>query len=270
MSSTVSVKVWGEFALFTRPELKVERMSYPFMTPSAARGVLDAILYKPQMRWNVQRITALVPHFPNDFPESSREQNYRLVAVRRNEIQDKISTSNVGTWIKDPSKCKVYFVDSAGRESIQGEHRTQRNTLALQHVAYRIDANPVLTTKANLPRTRPHDEDEPQGEDSVTKYMAMFNRRVAKGQCFHRPYLGCREFACHFGPLDGSEQVVNWNQSLGLMLYDIWFGRDGKNHPGFFDAEIRNGSLYCNAMATGILGEDPVTIHGWKYEEVYA
>lgn len=270
MTNTVSLKIWGEFALFTRPELKVERMSYPFMTPSAARGVLDAILYKPQMRWNVQRITALVPDFPSDFPQASREQPYRLIAVRRNEIQDKISTNNVGTWMKDPSKCKPYFVDSAGRESVQGEHRTQRNTLALHHVAYRIDANPVLTVKANLPRTKPNDVDEPQGEDSVIKYVAMFNRRVAKGQCFHRPYLGCREFACHFAPLDGSEKVLDWSQSLGLMLYDIWFGLDGKNRPGFFEATIRNGSLHCNAMASGSDGEDPITIHGWKHEEAYA
>ncbi|MBL8888664.1 MAG: CRISPR-associated protein Cas5 [Planctomycetaceae bacterium] len=270
MNATISLKVWGEFALFTRPELKVERMSYPFMTPSAARGVLDAILYKPQMRWNIQRITALVPQFPADFPDAAREQPYRLIAIRRNEIQDKISSNNVGTWIKDPSKCKPYFVDSAGRESIQGEHRTQRNTLALHHVAYRIDANPVLTKRANLPRTRPHDEDEPQGEDTEIKYMAMFNRRVAKGQCFHRPYLGCREFACHFAPIDGSEQVLSWNQSLGLMLYDIWFGSDGNNQPGFFDANICNGTLHCNAMGPGPNGDAPIKIYGWNYEEAYA
>jgi CRISPR-associated protein Cas5d len=181
MSNTVSLKVWGEFALFTRPELKVERMSYPFMTPSAARGVLDAILFKPQMRWNVQRITAILPSFPECMSEAAKEQPYRLVALRRNEIQDKISTNTVGTWMKNPAKCKPYFVDSAGRESIQGEHRTQRNTLALHHVAYRIDANPVLTAKANQPRRNSPEVDEEPGGDSEIKYVAMFNRRVAKG-----------------------------------------------------------------------------------------
>lgn len=266
MPKTVSLKVWGEFALFTRPELKVERMSYPFMTPSAARGVLDAILFKPQMRWNIQRIAAIAPMFPTEFPASARDEHYRLIAIRRNEIQDKISTSNANGWIKSPDKCKPYYVDSAGREGIQGEHRTQRNTLALQHVAYRIDANPVLTAHANQPRTKSPDVDEEPGGDTEIKYIAMFNRRVAKGQCFHRPYLGCREFACHFAPLDGTEQPLDWDQSLGLMLYDIQYG--DSNRPGFFDAVIRKGALHCDAMNPGIDGEKPITIFGWERSEV--
>lgn len=266
MQKSVSIKVWGELALFTRPELKVERMSYPFMTPSAARGILDAILYKPQMRWNIQRITALAPTYPANFPESAKRDPFRLIAIRRNEIQDKISTSNANTWIKSPDKCKPYYVDSAGREGIQGEHRTQRNTLALQHVAYRIDANPVLTSKANRPRTKAPDHDEEPGLDTEIKYIAMFNRRVAKGQCFHRPYLGCREFACHFAPLDGSERPLDWSQSLGLMLYDLQFGQS--NRPGFFEANIRNGSLHCDPMNTGVNGESPIKIFGWEPAEV--
>ncbi len=268
MNTTVSFKVWGEFAIFTRPELKVERMSYPIMTPSAARGVLDAILFKPQMRWNVQRITAIEPTFPDGISDAAKEQPYRLVALRRNEIQDKISTNTIGAWMKNPEKCKPYFVDSAGRESIQGEHRTQRNTLALHHVAYRIDANPVLTAKANLPRKDAPDVDEDPGGDTAIKYVAMFNRRVAKGQCFHRPYLGCREFTCHFAPLDGTEQVLEWNQTLGLMLYDIQYGSDGKNHPGFFEATIRNGALHCDAMAASNDEVPPIKIFGWKESEV--
>ncbi len=270
MSTTVSLKVWGEFAIFTRPELKVERLSYPIMTPSAARGVLDAILFKPQMRWNVQRITVIHPQFPEGMSEAAKQQPYRLVALRRNEIQDKISTNTVGTWMKNPEKCKPYYVDSAGRESIQGEHRTQRNTLALHHVAYRIDANPVLTSRANQPRKNAPDVDEEAGGDTEIKYVAMFNRRVTKGQCFHRPYLGCREFACHFAPVDGTEQILDWNQALGLMLYDIQFGRDGKNHPGFFEAVIRNGSLHCDAMSASVDGDPPVKIFGWKESEVLA
>jgi CRISPR-associated protein Cas5d len=266
MVQTVSLKVWGEFALFTRPELKVERMSYPFMTPSAARGVLDAILFKPQMRWNIRRITAIEPCFPDDFPEPSRTQPYRLISVFRNEIQHKISSSLVGTWIKDPAKMRPYLVDSAGRDGLQGQHRTQRNTLALQYVAYRIEANPVLTSRANQPRNRPLDVDEDVGGDTLMKYVAMFNRRVAKGQCFHRPYLGCREFVCNFASPDGTETPLDWNQHLGLMLYDLQFGRDGVNHPGFFEAIIRNGALHCDAMLADADGNPPVIVHGWQPE----
>lgn len=268
MPSSVFIKVWGEFALFTRPELKVERLSYPFMTPSAARGVLDAILYKPQMCWNVRRITALRPHFPADFPADAADQNYRLIAVRRNEIQDKIAQRTVESWMKDPASFAPYYVDSAGRESIQGQHRTQRNTLALHHVAYLIEATPKLTKRANQTRQKPPDADEDPGPDSVAKYVAMFQRRIAKGQCFHRPYLGCREFACYFAPPDGSEQpLVDWTEHLGLMLYDIQFS-DAKNCPGFFDATVCNGVLHCDRSGNGPNGEPPIRVLGWQREEV--
>jgi CRISPR-associated protein Cas5d len=155
MPPSVVVKVWGEFALFVRPELKVERLSYPFMTPSAARGILDAILYRPQMRWHIRRITALRPVFPPGFPEPAARQHYRLISFRRNEIQDRIAPRTVEGWIRDPGSFTPYLVDSAGRESTQGQHRTQRNTLALHHVAYRIEASPTLTARANLPRQKP-------------------------------------------------------------------------------------------------------------------
>src|SRR3954452_19286768 len=98
----VAVKVWGEFGLFTRPELKVERLSYPIMTPSSARGVLDAILYRPQMRWHVRRITALAPDFPPGYPDEARRRHYRMVGVRRNEIQGKIAPRTVDAWMRDP------------------------------------------------------------------------------------------------------------------------------------------------------------------------
>jgi CRISPR-associated protein Cas5d len=260
MSSFVSVKVWGEFALFTRPELKVERISYPLMTPSAARGVLDAIVYRPQMQWHVRRITVLDPWW---LPLDPTRPPYRLVGVRRNEIQGKIATRTVEGWIKAPSSFEPYLVDSAGRGGAQGQNRTQRNSLVLQHVAYRIDAIPLLTDRANQPRTKPED-DEDNGPDTVAKYVGMFQRRVEKGQCFHRPYLGCREFACHFAPPDGSEKALtNWSETLGLMLYDIRFGADGRNLPGFFLAEVKNGVLHCDPVAPGPNGEQPITVLGW-------
>jgi CRISPR-associated protein Cas5d len=262
---TVSVKVWGEHALFSRPDLKVERLSYPLMTPSAARGVLDAILFRPQMRWHVRKITVLLPEFPAGYPVEARERPYRFVGVRRNEIQGKVSTRKVDGWIKDPGGATPYLVDSAGRDGPQGENRTQRNSLILQHVAYRIDASPLLTSLANRPRTKGlSGDDEPDGPDTQVKYAEMFRRRIRKGQCFHRPYLGCREFACDFAEPTGTEPVLdNWTQPLGLMLYDIHFGTDGVNRPGFFQAEVVRGVLHCDTEGPGHDGQPPVQVIGW-------
>ena len=269
MAPTVSLKVWGDFALFTRPELKVERLSYPIMPPSAARGVMDAILFKPQMRWHVRRITALRPRFPDGFPTEAAELPYRFVAIRRNEIQDKIAPRTIDAWIKEPASFEPYYVDSAGREGIQGKHRTQRNTLALHHVAYLIEASPVLTDKANQSRQKPPDADEHPGPDTVAKYVAMFQRRVAKGQCFHRPYLGCREFACHFAAPDGTERPLDaWTEPLGLLLYDIRFSGDGVHRPGFFQAVVTRGVLHCDSESSGPNGEPPIRVLGWEPMEV--
>jgi CRISPR-associated protein Cas5d len=229
------------------------------MTPSAARGVLDAILFKPQMAWHVRRITVLQPWW---LPTDPARPPYQLVGIRRNEIQGKIPRS-VSAWIDDRSKIEPYLVDSAGREGVQGQNRTQRNTLALRDVAYLIEASPILTGLANRPRKKPLGEDEPDGEDTEAKYVAMFQRRVRKGQCFHRPYLGCREFACDFAAPDGTERPVAWNERLGLMLYDLRFGRDGENRPGYFEAEVRNGVLHCDTKHSGPHNESPICVFGW-------
>jgi len=259
----VSVKVWGEFALFTRPELKVERLSYPLMTPSAARGVLDAIVYRPQMSWHVRRITVLEPTFPADFPKQAAQQPYRLIGIRRNEIQGKIAPRTVEGWMKSPSSFEPYLVDSAGREGAQGQNRTQRNSLILQHVAYRIDATPLLTNRANRPRAKPEDEED-HGLDTPAKYVGMFQRRVVKGQYFHCPYLGSGKFACPFAAPDGSEKpLAGWSESLGLMLYDIRFDPKGANRPGFFFAKVDKGVLHCDTKGPGPNGEAPVEVLGW-------
>src|SRR3954454_9297501 len=102
MPATVSVKVWGEYALFTRPDLSVERITYPIATPSAARGVLDAILFRPQMRWHVRRVTALAPRLPAGFPAAARREPLRFLQVRRNEIQGAIAPRTVEGWVKGP------------------------------------------------------------------------------------------------------------------------------------------------------------------------
>ncbi len=252
MPLSVTVKVWGDYACMTRPELKVERLSYPILTPSAARGILDAILFRPQMAWNVQRITVL--------------KRGHFVSFRRNEVQGKVPTRSVTAWMEDPAACEPYLADSMGRDSAGGQNRTQRNTMALKDVCYLIQANPILTPKANQPRQKPEASDEPAGPDTEAKYVGMFQRRVAKGQCFHRPYLGCREFACHFGPPDGTELAEDWNEKLGLILYDVYFGSNGNNLPGFFEAGVKRGVLHCDRLGPGPNGEAPVTVHGWPLE----
>ncbi len=253
----VSVKVWGDYACFTRPELKVERMSYPIMTPSAARGVLDAILFKkktdartgqvePAFHWHIRRITALRPWWLNGHAPDRPQ----FASFRRNEIQGKIAPRTVTGWIKEPQTFEPYLVDSAGRDSAGGQNRTQRNTLALRDVAYLIQASIDMA--------------EFDANDPPMKYREMFHRRVEKGQCFHRPYLGCREFACDFAAPDGSEKPLDWDEELGLMLYDIRFGPDGENRPGFFKATVARGTLHCDTADSGPNRESPVKVLGWE------
>jgi CRISPR-associated protein Cas5d len=206
----VRVRVAGPYACFSRPEMKVERVSYDVMTPSAARGVLDAILWRPEMRWIVRRIEVLKP--------------IRFVSVRRNEIQSKIAHRSVLGWMEKPD---TYEPQPAGAGS--GDN-TPRNTLALRDVAYIVEATPNILI--------------PDPENTPVKYMAMFNRRVERGQCFHRPYLGCREFACEFSPPDPAERPIPESCDLGWMLYDIVFSPDNEgNRPVFFQARIENGVM---------------------------
>lgn len=221
----VHLRTWGDLACFTRPEMKVERVSYPVITPSAARGLLESILYKPQFRWRIRCIAVKKP--------------IRFLAFRRNEVKSRLSPRNPEPLLAD-------------------EDRTQRNTLALRDVEYVIEASIHLTPLANLPRRRPPGEDEPDGEDSLVKYLAMFQRRVAKGQCFAQPCFGCREFPAHFDLADQSAMRVppgiNPDTDLGLMLYDVFdldVARDQK--PGkvekpqprvtFFPATLQGGVM---------------------------
>jgi len=210
---SVRVRVSGEFACFTRPEAKVERFSYPVMTPSAARNILDAICWRPQMRWIVTRITVLKP--------------IRLMSVLRNEVQSKLSPVAVKKWMRDASKFEP-LVAGAGN----GTDGTPRNTTLLRDVAYWIDAYPQVfdtggdSTSPNTPE----------------KYVAMLSRRVEKGQCFQRPYLGCREFAAEFGPPGEDDHPIPDSMEIGRMLYDIAFLTDG-NHAAFFDARLQNGVM---------------------------
>ncbi len=189
----ISLKVWSDYALFTSPEFKVERLSYPVMTPSAARGVLEAIFWKPQIFYEIDRILVLKP--------------IQQISVRRNEIQGVISRRKPDEIKKDPTNFQPYFVDSAGRNDIQGENRTQRNSIMLRDVAYIIEASMTVRN--------------PNAEDNPKKYQDMFERRCIKGQCFRQPYLGIKECAAFFSKPNGDEQVFDDSRDLGLMLYDM-------------------------------------------------
>ncbi len=205
----VRVKVYGEFACWTRPENKVERVSYECMTPSAARNILDSICWRPEMRWVVTRISVLRPVVFQSF--------------RRNEVQSKISPGDLKRWMQHPAGFSPMMVGAGSKEA------TPRNTLALRDVAYVIEAYPHVF--------------EPTEDNHSTKYLAMFNRRVEKGQCFQRPSLGCREFAAHFEPAtDQDVPLKTVDVDIGMMLYDILFRPDG-NRPIFFSAALRAGVL---------------------------
>jgi CRISPR-associated protein Cas5d len=163
------------------------------------------------MRWIVTRIVALKP--------------VRFQSIRRNELQSKTAPGSLGKWMKDPASYQP-LAAGAGEDT----DGTPRNTLALRDVSYIIEAFPHVY--------------EPNPEDTPTKYMAMFNRRVERGQCFHQPALGCREFACRFELPDGNEKPAPDTIQIGRMLYDIIFRGGGeRNRAIFFDAALANGTL---------------------------
>ena len=211
MAYGVKLHVWGDYACFTRPEMKVERVSYDVMTPSAARGILEAIHWKLAIRWVIDRIHVLKP--------------IRFENVRRNELGHKIPADRVRTEMKRG--------ESAWLPTLIEDDRQQRAATLLRDVAYVIEAHFVLTDKA-------------ADDDTDAKHLAMFNRRAAKGQCFHRPCLGTREFAADFAPagdaLPRSQLLADQrNRDLGWMLHDIDFA-DGMS-PRFFRAVMCNGVI---------------------------
>jgi len=227
---TIHLRTWGDLACFTRPEMKVERVSYPVITPSAGRGLLESILYKPQFRWQVRRIAVKKP--------------IRFLAFRRNEVKSRLSPRNPEPLLAD-------------------EDRTQRNTLALRDVEYVIEASLHLTPLAGLPRRKPAN-DEDNGDDALVKYLAMFQRRAEKGQCFAQPAFGCREFPAHFELAGESAMLVqpglNADSDLGLMLYDVFDldvskdqqpGKIEKPQPRitFFKAQLKDGVVNVPAWA---------------------
>lgn len=234
----VSVCVWGDFACFTRPEMKVERVSYPIITPSAARGILEAIFWEPQMYYVVHEIAVV------------KRGNW--FSFRRNEVQSVISISNAKSWMKG-TKNISYIAAGGGAQDA-----TQRNTLALMDVGYVVTAEIRLTSLSKPPR------------DNLNKYLELVRKRIKGGKCFHRPYLGCREFAADFEIADDNcQNIENWSDELGWMLYDVfdpnerntgfaWSDdkKDGRQlEPSaiFFNAAVKNGVMNCNPEEIKIL-----------------
>jgi len=203
-SEVLKVKVSGEFACFTRPDLKVERMTYPCMTPSAARGVLDSILWKPEFRWWIRRILILKP--------------IKFTSIRRNEINAKQKDKPI----------EIDLLDKRGKPV----YRSQRNSIVLKDVEYLIEAS-IYQNEFDI-------------KNPPKKYAEIFKRRVKKGQCWRRPYLGTREFAAEFSEPTGTEKPIQETIPIGSMLFDIFYNEKGQPSPLFFyDVAIVNGILEC-------------------------
>jgi CRISPR-associated protein Cas5d len=225
------LEVNGDFACFTRPEMKVERVSYDVMTPSAARAIFDAIFWKPAIFWVVKEIQVLNP--------------IRWISVRRNEVDKIASARSSGIFIEDD--------------------RQQRAGLFLRDVRYRIHAEfgfipPEERKKSHFPVPEfLHETDfeeyadwqklgsqEIRPDETEAKYAAMFERRAKKGQWFHKPYLGCREFAANVelvNPVENQANPIEETRDLGWMLYDMDFTDLENIRPLFFRAEINNGII---------------------------
>ena len=206
----VRLQVWGERACFTRPEMKGERVSYDVMTPSAARGILEAVHWKPAIRWHVNRIRVLKPVV--------------FETLRRNEVGSKASAASAAKGMKDGSLVGLFNTVDTDRQ--------QRAATVLRHVAYVIEAHFALTGRAGA-------------DDTVGKHLDIFNRRARKGQCFQQPCFGVREFDAQFALLEEGHALPDVDASLagtrdlGWMLHDI--DHDHGSTPRFFRATMVDG-----------------------------
>ena len=205
------LEIWGDYACFTRPELKVERVSYDVITPSAARAIFEAIFWKPAIRWQVTRIEVLNP--------------IRWMNIKRNEVGWAMSPRSDGFFIED--------------------YRQQRSSLVLRDVRYRIFARQefIPTKHRRAEEQRLWAKDENPG-----KYNAMFERRASKGQCFTQPYLGNREFSCSFRLIEPAVhgEGIDETLDLGLMLYDMNFKDQYGEEPAdpmFYHAKMEHGVI---------------------------
>jgi CRISPR-associated protein Cas5d len=219
MTYGVRLRVSGDYACFTRPEMKVERVSYDVMTPSAARGILEAIHWKPAIRWIVQEIHVLKP--------------IKFQSIRRNEVGAKIPVSQIRSAMKSGNLDGLALVvDEVDPKTGSLRNRQQRAATVLTDVAYAIVARfELIPGKGDV-------------NDTEGKHLDMFNRRARKGQCFHQPCLGTREFPARFSLIEPDEtlpQAIDETRDLGFMLYDI--DHAGDRSSLFFRAQLKNGIL---------------------------
>ncbi len=240
MAYGIKLKVWGEYACFTRPEMKVERVSYEVITPSAARGILEAIYWKPEMRWVVSRLRVLP--YPPDAERTPAaavgNPAIRFSNIRRNELDCKIPAGSVE---------KIMGGQRAALGVAVEDHRQQRAAVILKDVCYGIEAHIEVLH---------HDESEQCPE---AKHLDQFRRRAIRGAYFHHPYLGCREFPAHFKLVDDfppCPDSLRGERDLGLMLHDIVFQDDSQGSivesnrgrcvtaiPRFFHCIMRDGII---------------------------
>ncbi|MBP1627893.1 MAG: hypothetical protein H6Q00_2368 [Holophagaceae bacterium] len=216
------LEVRGDFACFTRPEMKVERVSYDVITPSAARAIFEAIFWKPAIRWRIRKIEVLNP--------------IQWTSVRRNEV-GAVASGKDGLFVED--------------------NRQQRAGLFLRDVAYRLHAEmvfiPVARRKAGGRSTPeapvdPGEREVLRRDENPAKYQAMFERRATKGQCFNQPYFGCREFSLGsyrlVDPASADPAPIPEARDLGFMLYDLDFQAEGGPAPAFFQARLEQGVVH--------------------------
>ena len=211
MAKGVRVKVWGDYALFSRPEMKVERVTYDVMTPSAARGILEAVYWHPGMRWIIDKIYVNKP--------------IQFTSVRRNEVKSKVSANNV-LPVYNGSPKRLYLSSKA--------EIVQRSSILLRNVEYVIEAHFEMTDKANI-------------SDNSGKFKDIIMRRLRKGECFHTPYFGCREFPVRFCLCEEEEIHTAYSdedeRDLGFMLYDMDYSNPENIQPMFFRAIMKKGVI---------------------------
>lgn len=202
----IQLEVWGPYALFSRPELHVERCSYDVPTPSAARGLVEAIYFHHGLQWHIRRIYVLNP--------------IKFTNIRRNEVKSKILASDVHSVMQGSGK-PLYLTTP--------QQIAQRASMVLQDVHYVIEAEFTMTDRA-------------APSDNPGKFQDIVTRRMAKGQCFHTPYLGCREFPAYFRSWSGGQiPTINESRDLGLMLYDFDYSDPKSITPIYFHAKMEHG-----------------------------
>ena len=226
------LEVSGDFACFTRPEMKVERVSYDVITPSAARAVFEAILWKPAIRWQVSKVEVLSP--------------IKWINLRRNEVGSVASTRNIESAMRSGRGQLALYVEA---------DRQQRAGLFLRDVQYRLYASFELRDpslhKSNFPHLSKRvvnagETDMDNEPDQTVKFMTMFERRATKGQCVNQPYLGCREFAADFRLVETENphpEPISETRDLGYMLYDLDYRSPANPAPRFFRARLVNGVI---------------------------